>query len=50
MDRDRIEGERKAVTVMFCDMAGFTPLSEQLGPEEAYSIMDKVYEILINPP
>jgi class 3 adenylate cyclase/tetratricopeptide (TPR) repeat protein len=46
--RDRIEGERKVVTVMFCDMAGFTPLSEQLGPEEAYSIMDKVYEILIH--
>ena len=24
--RDRIEGERKHVTVMFCDMVGFTPL------------------------
>jgi class 3 adenylate cyclase/tetratricopeptide (TPR) repeat protein len=46
--RDRIEGERKPVTVMFCDMAGYTPLSEQLGPEEAYSIMDNVYEILIH--
>jgi class 3 adenylate cyclase/tetratricopeptide (TPR) repeat protein len=46
--KDRIEGERKPVTVMFCDMEGFTPLSEQLGPEEAYSIMDKVYEILIH--
>ena len=46
--RDRIEGERKQVTVMFCDMAGFTALSEKLGPEEAYSIMDQVYEILIH--
>ena len=46
--RDRIEGERKQVTVMFCDMVGFTPLSESLGPEEAYNIMDKVYEILIH--
>jgi len=46
--RDRIEGERKQVTVMFCDMEGFTPLSEKLGPEEAYSIMDQVYEILIH--
>jgi class 3 adenylate cyclase len=27
---------------------GFTPLSERLGPEEAYSIIDKVYEILIH--
>jgi class 3 adenylate cyclase/tetratricopeptide (TPR) repeat protein len=46
--RDRIEGERKHVTVMFCDMKGFTPLVEQLGSEEAYSIIDEVYEILIH--
>jgi class 3 adenylate cyclase/tetratricopeptide (TPR) repeat protein len=46
--RDRIEGERKQVTVMFCDMEDFTPLSEILGIEEAYSIMDQVYEILIH--
>ena len=46
--RDKIEGERKQVTVMFCDMEGFTPLVEGLGPEEAYSIMDQVYEILIH--
>jgi len=46
--RDRIEGERKQVTVMFCDMEGFTPLSEMLGIEEAYSIIDQVYEILIH--
>jgi class 3 adenylate cyclase/tetratricopeptide (TPR) repeat protein len=45
---DRIEGERKQVTVMFCDMEGFTPLTERLGPEEAYGIMDQVYEILIH--
>jgi len=46
--RDKIEGERKQVTVMFCDMEGFTKLSERLGAEEAYSIMDQVYEILIH--
>jgi class 3 adenylate cyclase/tetratricopeptide (TPR) repeat protein len=46
--RDKIEGERRHVTVMFCDMEGFTPLVERLGPEEAYSIMDQVYEILIH--
>ncbi len=45
--RDRIEGERKNVTVMFCDMEGFMPLVERLGPEAAYTIMDEVYEILI---
>ena len=46
--KDKIEGERRQVTVMFCDMEGFTPMVERLGPEEAYSIMDQVYEILIH--
>jgi class 3 adenylate cyclase len=46
--RDKIEGERKQVTVMFCDMEGFTPLVERLGPDEAYAVMDQVYEILIH--
>ena len=46
--RGKIEGERKQVTVMFCDLEGFTPFVEQLGAEEAYNIMDQVYEILIH--
>lgn len=46
--RGKIEGERKQVTVMFCDMEGFTRLTERLGPEEAYGIMDQIYEILIH--
>jgi predicted ATPase/class 3 adenylate cyclase len=46
--RNRIEGERRLVTVMFCDMEGYTELSERLGPEEAYDTMDQVYEILIH--
>ena len=46
--KDRIEGERKQVTVLFCDMFGFTSLVESLGPEEGYGVMDKVYEILIH--
>jgi class 3 adenylate cyclase/tetratricopeptide (TPR) repeat protein len=46
--RDKIEGERKQVTVMFCDMEGYTSLTEKLGSEQMYSIMDEVYEILIH--
>jgi class 3 adenylate cyclase/tetratricopeptide (TPR) repeat protein len=46
--RDKIEGERKQVTVMFCDMEGFTALTEKLGSEEMYSLMDELYEILIH--
>ena len=45
--RDKIEGERKQVTVMFCDMEGFTSLAERLGSEETYALMDQIYEILI---
>jgi class 3 adenylate cyclase/tetratricopeptide (TPR) repeat protein len=45
--RDKIEGERRQVTIMFCDIKGFTPLTEMLGPEETFSLMDQVYEILI---
>jgi class 3 adenylate cyclase/tetratricopeptide (TPR) repeat protein len=46
--RGRIEGERKHITVLFCDLVGFTPMVEKLGHEDAYSLMDQVYEILIH--
>jgi len=46
--RDRIEGERRQVTVLFCDLVGYTPLTEKLGPEEAFGLMDRVFEILIH--
>jgi len=46
--KEKIEGERKQVTVLFCDMEGFSALSEKLGPEEAFTTMDQVYEILIH--
>jgi hypothetical protein len=45
---DRIEGERRKVTVMFCNMETFTQLSEFLDIEEAYANMDQVCEILIH--
>jgi len=46
--RGKIEGERKQVTVMFCDLESFTPMVEKIGADEAYIIMDQVYEILIH--
>jgi len=46
--RDRIEGERRHVTIMFVDMKGFTPLTEKLGPEETFALMDQVFEIIIH--
>jgi class 3 adenylate cyclase/tetratricopeptide (TPR) repeat protein len=46
--KGKIEGERRQVTVMFCDLEGFTPLSEKVGPEEAYALVDEISEILID--
>ncbi len=45
--KDRIEGERREVTIMFCDMKGFTPLTETLGPDKTFGLMDQLFEILI---
>ena len=45
---EKLEGERRQVTVLFCDMEGFTPLVDGLETESAYQIMDKIYEILIH--
>lgn len=45
--KDKIEGERRQVTIMFCDMKGFTPLTYKLDPEEAFELVKKLIEILI---
>ena len=46
--RASIEGERKLVTVLFADVAGFTAMSEKLDPEEMHAIMDGCFTILMN--
>ena len=46
--KEKLEGERRRVTVLFCDMAGFTQMVAGLDTEEAFRTMDKVYEILIH--
>ena len=34
------EGQRRVMTVMFCDMKGFTGLSEGMTPQELVKVMD----------
>jgi class 3 adenylate cyclase/tetratricopeptide (TPR) repeat protein len=46
--REKIEGERRQVTVMFCDLVGFTALAEKMEHEEVYALVDRVMEILIH--
>jgi class 3 adenylate cyclase/tetratricopeptide (TPR) repeat protein len=42
--RSALEGERRQVTVLFADLAGFTTLAEHLDPEEVHRIMDHCFE------
>jgi class 3 adenylate cyclase len=39
-----LEGERKQVTVLFADVAGFTTLAEQLDPEVVHDIINRCFE------
>ena len=38
--KSAMEGERKQVTVLFVDVAGFTTLAERLDPEQVHLLMD----------
>ncbi|HLF88899.1 MAG TPA: adenylate/guanylate cyclase domain-containing protein [Anaerolineales bacterium] len=41
------EGERRTVTILFCDVKGSTALAEQLDPEEWTEIMNGAFRYLI---
>jgi adenylate cyclase len=42
-----LSGERRQVTVLFCDVRGFTPLSERLSPEEVVLLLNDFYNLMI---
>lgn len=44
-----VEGERRIVTILFCDVKGSTAMAEQLDPEEWAEIMNSAFEYLIKP-
>jgi adenylate cyclase len=39
-------GTRRSITVMFADVVGFTPLTEQLAPEHVVTILNELFTIL----
>jgi class 3 adenylate cyclase len=43
---NKSEGERKQVTVLFADIAGFTSLSEDLDPEEVSDLITPAIEMM----
>src|SRR5262249_46539928 len=45
----RAEGERRQLTVMFCDLVGSTALSEQLDPEELHTLIHAYQEVCAGP-
>jgi class 3 adenylate cyclase/tetratricopeptide (TPR) repeat protein len=44
--RSAIEGERRQVTVLFADLAGFSALAEHRDPEEVHGIVERCFEMI----
>lgn len=44
-----IEGERRILTILFCDVVGSTAAAENLDPEDWTEIMNGAFKYLINP-
>jgi class 3 adenylate cyclase len=42
------EGERRHLTVMFCDLVGSTALSARIDPEEMHNLVDRYYGAITN--
>ncbi|HBL26858.1 MAG TPA: hypothetical protein DD490_08495, partial [Acidobacteria bacterium] len=45
--RAALEGERKQVTVLFCDLVGSTGLAEKLGPEVMHLLLNRFFELAL---
>ena len=42
--RAALQGERKPVTVLFCDLVGSTALAERLGPDAMHALLNRFFE------
>lgn len=42
-----LEGERKQVTVLFCDLVGSTALADRLGPETMHLLLNRFFELAL---
>src|SRR5215831_2901772 len=48
MSRSVLEGERKQVTVLFCDLANSTPLAARLGPEAMHTLFNRFFALALD--
>ena len=46
--RSALEGERKQVTVLFCDLANSTALAERLGPEAMHTLLNRFFALALD--
>jgi adenylate cyclase len=47
-DETVLESHRRAITVLFCDLRGFTAFSETADPEEVMSVLSEYHSVLGN--
>jgi class 3 adenylate cyclase/tetratricopeptide (TPR) repeat protein len=45
--RSAIQGERKPVTVLFCDVVGSTAHAERLGPDRMHDLLNRFFELAL---
>ena len=45
--KSALEGERKLVTALFCDIANSTLLANRLGPEEMHALLNQFFELAL---
>ena len=41
-----LDGEQRNIAVLFCDIRGFTPMSEELSPKEVVSFLNDYYSMM----
>jgi class 3 adenylate cyclase/tetratricopeptide (TPR) repeat protein len=46
--RSALEGERKQVTVLFCDLANSTALAERVGSEAMHALLNRFFELALH--
>ena len=46
--RNALEGERKQVTVLFCDLANSTTMAAHLGPDHMHALLNRFFDLALD--